>query len=136
MCLFSNVANEYYLMFSQRCSKVFKYLVDCSIITVCPFDTQRCSNLVATFDQIYFVCQFRWHEFSIKGTHFTKGKLDISIKMWFFQYWKSVISNVLTTLQQSLNKSSRWLLDSQLTQMFRSQIYLITLSQYWLDMTS
>ena len=44
---------------------------------------KRCSNVVATFDQIYFEWQCRWHEFAIERGHCIQGKLCKN--MWNIQ---------------------------------------------------
>ena len=75
---------------------------------------KRCSNLVATFDQIYFlnkyiyfVWQCRWPEFAIERTHciiiirqIIQKYVKYSINMCVISILKRVISNVVTTLQQ------------------------------------
>ena len=45
MCPFSILLMSKYLTLLQHCSKVFKSLVDCSIITVRSFDTKKKQRL-------------------------------------------------------------------------------------------
>ena len=51
---------------TQLTHNVFKTLLESCAELV--WD-KRCSNIVATFDQIYFVWQCRWHKLSIERTH-------------------------------------------------------------------